>query len=137
MKHKINTLDAPSAIGPYSQAIVVQNFVFTADQIHLTKSGELLSGTIEEKTHQVMKNLDAILQGAGVTFSDVVKTTAYITDSSMFKKINSVYTSYVKEPYPARETVVVKELPMGAEIEMSMIAVKSCRSCTNGEECSC
>jgi len=124
IKQKIVTKKAPAAIGPYSQAIVVGNFVFTAGQIHLKPNGELLAGTVEEKMHQVMKNLEAVLQASGVNFSDVVKTTAYITDESMFRRINTVYSEYMNEPYPARETVVVKSLPMGAEIEISMIAVK-------------
>lgn len=137
MKTVIKSTDAPQAIGPYSQAIIAGNIVFTAGQIHLTESGTLLKGTIEEKTHQVMKNLAAILKAADATFVDVVKTTVYITDSAVFKKVNEIYTTYVKEPYPARETVVVKELPMGAEIEISMIAVKKCCCCDQGGECSC
>lgn len=107
---------------------MVGNFVFTAGQIHLKPNGELLTGTIEEKMHQVMKNLGAVLQASGVNFSDVVKTTAYITDDSIFRRINAVYLEYMSEPYPAREIVVVKSLPMVAEIEISMIAVK--KSCT-------
>ena len=133
----MKTTDAPQAIGPYSQAIIVGNIIFTAGQIHLTKSGELLTGTIEEKMHQVMQNLEVILGAAGVTFNEVVKTTVYITDSSVFKVINVVYANYMKSPFPARETVVVKELPMGAEIEISMIAVKKSCCCDQGGECSC
>ena len=124
MKKQINTVNAPQAIGQYSQAVVAGNFVFTAGQIYLTPKGDLIDGTIEEKTHQVMKNLEAILHASGVTFADVVKTTTYITDNSIFFRMNTVYMSYMNEPYPARETVIVKELPKGAEIEISMIAVK-------------
>ncbi|OGY40358.1 MAG: hypothetical protein A2570_03730 [Candidatus Brennerbacteria bacterium RIFOXYD1_FULL_41_16] len=124
MKQKIETNQAPKAIGPYSQAIVAGNFIFTAGQIHLTPNGELLEGTIEEKTNQVMQNLQAILTASGVTFDYVVRTTAYITDESIFRRVNAVYLKFMKEPYPARETVVVKALPMGAEIEISMIAIK-------------
>jgi len=122
MKKQIKTINAPEAIGPYSQAIVAENFIFTAGQIYLTSEGKLIDGTIEEKMHQVMKNLDAILQASGVTFANVVKTTIYITNGSMFSSINTIYTQYMKKPFPARETVIVKELPMGAEIEVSMIA---------------
>jgi len=126
MKQNITTDQAPKAIGPYSQAITAGNFVFTAGQIHLNTDGDLVNGTIEEKTHQVMKNLKAILLASGVTFDDVVKTTVYITDSAMFGRINAVYKEYMKEPFPARETVVIKELPMKADLEISMIAVKNC-----------
>ncbi|MEK7060773.1 MAG: Rid family detoxifying hydrolase [Patescibacteria group bacterium] len=124
MKTKINTSKAPATIGPYSQAIAKGNFVFTSGQIHSTPDGKLLEGTIEEQAHQVMKNLVAILEIAGVSFTDVVKTTMYITDMSVYGKINGVYKSYMSEPYPARETVGVKELPMGANIEISMVAIK-------------
>ncbi len=125
MKKEIRTVHAPQAIGPYSQAIVAGNLVFTAGQIYLDPEGNLIEGTIEEKTHQIMKNLRAILQASGVTFGDVVKTTTYITDASIFGRMNTVYMSYLEEPYPARETVIVKELPKGAMIEMSMIASKA------------
>jgi 2-iminobutanoate/2-iminopropanoate deaminase len=125
MKQQIKTLKVSQPIGPYSQAVIAGNMVFTAGQIYLTPSGELLEGTIEEKMHQVMKNLYEILKASNVTFNSVVKTTAYVTDSSVIGKINTVYMSYMKEPYPARETVVVKALPKGAEIEMSMIAIKN------------
>jgi 2-iminobutanoate/2-iminopropanoate deaminase len=124
MKQAINTNKSPQAIGPYSQAIVSGNFVFTSGQIPLTPEGNLVIGTIEEKMHQVMKNLDAILCASGVTFANVVKTTIYLTDVSFFNRINMVYKQYMKEPYPARETVIVKELPKGADIEVSLIALK-------------
>ena len=125
MKKKIETQKAPKATGPFSQAVTFGNFVFTSGQIYLTTEGKLLEGTIEEQTHQIMKNLDAILEAAGVTFMDVVKTTIYVTDMSIYSKINEVYGSYMTEPFPARETVCVKELPLGAKIEISMIAVKT------------
>jgi 2-iminobutanoate/2-iminopropanoate deaminase len=124
MKQKIKTDKAPKVIGPYSQAIVNGNLIFTSGQIHVTPDGKLLQGTIEEQIHQVMKNLQAILQAAGVDFSAVVKTTIYITDMSQYGKVNEVYASYMNEPYPARETVCVKELPAGARVEISMIAIK-------------
>lgn len=124
MKQKVGTSEAPRATGPFSQAITSGNFIFTSGQVYLTSEGELLEGTIEEQTHQVMKNLQAILKAAKVNFSDVVKTTIYITDMASYSKINGVYGSYFKEPYPARETICVKELPLGAKLEISMIAVK-------------
>lgn len=124
MKTKIETPNAPKALGPYSQAIVNGNLVFTSGQIYLTSEGKLLEGTIEEQTHQVMKNLKAVLETAGVTFNDVVKTTIYVTDMSVYVKVNEVYGSYFVEPFPARETVCVKSLPLKANIEISMIAIK-------------
>ena len=78
MKIKVETTKAPKAVGPYSQAVIIENFVFTSGQIHLTPEGKLLEGTVEEKTHQVMKNLKAVLETAGVTFAEVVKTTIYV-----------------------------------------------------------
>ncbi len=125
MKQQIKTDKSPKAIGPYSQAIINGNIIFTSGQIHLTPDGKLLDGTIEEQVHQIMKNLKNVLEEAGVSFNEVVKTTIYITDMSVYGKINEVYGSYLKTPYPARETVCVKELPLGAKVEISMIAIKS------------
>ncbi len=125
MKTKVETTQAPKAVGPYSQAIIVENFVFTSGQVHLTPEGKLLDGTIEEQTHQVMKNLKAVLEEAGVTFAEVVKTTIYVTDMSLYEKINEVYSSYMTEPFPARETVCVNALPLDARVEISMVAIKN------------
>ncbi len=124
MKRKVETTNAPKATGPFSQAVVKGNMIFTSGQIYLTPEGKLLEGSVEEQTHQIMKNLLVILEAAGASFKDVVKTTIYVTDMSLYGKINEVYASYVSEPYPARETVCVKELPLGAKIEISMVAVK-------------
>jgi len=125
MKTKVETIKAPKAIGPYSQAVIINNFVFTSGNIHLTPEGKLLEGTIEEKTHQVMKNLKAVLEAANATFSNVVKTTIFIINMEDYVKINEVYSSYMSDPFPARETISVKALPMGATLEISMIAVKN------------
>jgi len=128
MKQKIETTKAPKAVGPYSQAIgivtVKGKHIFTSGQIHLTPAGKLLEGTIEEQTHQVMKNLQAVLGAAGVSFKEVVKTTIYVTDLANYGKINEVYGSYFSDPFPARETVQVAVLPLGAKVEISMVAVK-------------
>lgn len=125
MKQKVETSKAPKAAGPYSQAIIEGNLVFTSGQIHLTPEGKLLEGTIEEQTHQVMKNLQAVLEAAGVSFKEVVKTTIYVTDMGVYGKINEVYGSYLSEPFPARETVQVAALPLGAKVEISLVAVKN------------
>src|SRR3989344_4580293 len=125
MRQKVEADKAPKAAGPYSQAIISGNLVFTSGQVYLTPKGKLLEGTIEEQTHQVMKNLQAILEEAGISFADVVKTTIYVTDMANYGTINEVYGSYFSDPFPARETVCVKALPLGAKLEISMIAIKS------------
>ena len=125
MKTKVETKNAPSpGNSPHSQAIVAGNFVFTQGSIYLTPEGKLLEGTIEEQIHQIMKNLRAILTEAGVGFENVVKSTIYVTDMSIYGKVNEVYGSYFSPPFPARETVCVKELPLGAKVEISMVAYK-------------
>ena len=124
MKSKVTTEKAPQATGPFSQAIVANNFVFTQGSVYLTLEGKLLEGTIDEQVHQIMKNLSAILDQAGCGFQDVVKTTIYMTDMSLYQAINEVYGGYFSDPYPAREAVCVKELPLGAKVEISLIAVK-------------
>lgn len=125
MKQKVETTKAPKAAGPYSQAIIEGNFIYTSGQIHLTAEGKLLEGAIEEQTHQVMKNLQAVLEASGAGFEDVVKTTIYVTDLSNYGKINEVYGSYFSDPFPARETVQVAALPLGAKVEISLVAVKN------------
>ena len=124
MKTKIVTTGAPTATGPFSQAVVDGNLVYTSGQIYLTPEGKLLEGTIEEQIHQIMKNLQAILREAGVDFSNVLKTTIYVTDMTTYGKVNEVYGSYMTDPFPAREVVCVKELPLGAKVEISMVATK-------------
>lgn len=110
---------------PFSPAITKGKFVFTSGQVYLTPEGKLLEGTIQEQTHQTMKNLEGVLKKEGVSFKDVVKTTIYVTDISLYQDINEVYGNYFTKPYPARETVCVKALPLGARLEISMIAIKS------------
>ena len=108
----------------FSPSVTKNGFVFTSGQVYLTDDGKLLEGTIKQQTHQVMKNLQKILQKEGLAFSNVVKTTIYTTDMSLYGQINEVYASYFQEPYPAREMVCVKELPLGSKLEISMIAAK-------------
>lgn len=124
MRTKIEARKGAVSTLPYSDGIMSENMVFTSGQVHI-KDGKLLEGSIEEQTRQVMSNLKAILDAAGVGFNDVVKTTIYVTDMSLYGKINDVYRTYFSEPFPARDTVCVKELPLGARLEMSMLAVKS------------
>ncbi len=108
---------------PFSPSISRNGFVFLSGQIYL-KDGKLLEGTIEEQTHQIMKNLQELLEKEGITFNDVVKTTIYTTDMSLYAQVNEVYASYFSENFPAREMIGVKELPLGARLEISMIAAK-------------
>jgi len=107
---------------PISKFREANGFVYTSGQVYLTPEGKLLEGTVEEKVHQIMKNLESILKEAGTSFAKVLKTTIYVTDMANYGKINEVYATYFAEPYPAREVVCVKELPLGAEVEISMIA---------------
>lgn len=125
MKTKIETREAPSAPGLLSQAVVSNGIIYVAGQIHSTIDGKLVEGSTEQKVHQVMKNLAAILKAAGADFSGVVKVNVYVTDIAVLPKLNEVYKTYfTKEPLPAREAVCVKALPLGASIEISLIAEK-------------
>jgi 2-iminobutanoate/2-iminopropanoate deaminase len=124
MKTKIDTNKAPKATGPFSQAILQNNLVFTSGQIGLTTEGKLLDGSIKEQTIQVMNNLKAVLNKANCDFGNIVKTTIYVTDMSVYGEINGIYASFMKDPFPAREVIGVKELPLGARVEISMIAIK-------------
>lgn len=119
---RVSTGKAPKAIGLLSQAIISNGFVYTSGQVHVSPDNTLVGETTEEKTHQVMKNLEAILQAAGVGFSEVVKATVYVTDLSLMPKLNAVYPEYFSDPLPAREAVCVKKLPLGADLEISVIA---------------
>jgi 2-iminobutanoate/2-iminopropanoate deaminase len=109
---------------PFSPYFEKNGFVFISGQVHLDNKGNIIEGSIEEKTHQVMENLQNVLEKAGLTFGNVVKTTIFLTDMDDYRKVNEVYGSYFNEPYPARETICVKALPLGASIEISMIASK-------------
>lgn len=125
MKLKVETSEAPApGSSPHSQAIVTDNLVFTQGVICLTSQGKMLEGTTEEQVHQIMENLKAILNEAGTSLDNVVKVTIYMTEMSLYGEINKVYGSYFSDPYPAREAVCVKELPLGAKVEISMIATK-------------
>jgi 2-iminobutanoate/2-iminopropanoate deaminase len=125
MKRIINTPNAPAPIGPYSQAVMTGNTLFTSGQIALIPgTGELVTGDIKKETAQVMKNLEAILTAAGMKFSDVDKATIFLSDMILFDPVNEIYGSYFKSDYPARETVAAKGLPKNVNVEISMIASK-------------
>lgn len=122
-KQIINTTNAPAAIGPYSQAVKSGNLLFVSGQIPIDPAtGNLVSGSIEEETHRIMKNLQAILTEAGGDFSNVLKATIFIKNMGDFGKINEVYASYFADNYPARETVEVARLPKDVNVEISVIA---------------
>ena len=109
---------------PISKFREANGLIYTSGQVYLTPEGKLLEGTIEEKVHQIMKNLEEILKEAGTSFNKVIKTTIYVTDMAIYGNVNEIYATYFTEPYPAREVVCVKELPLGAEVEISMVASK-------------
>ena len=122
----INTNDAPAPIGPYNQAIKINNMLFISGQVAMDplNNNELIKSSINEETHQVMKNLSAILEEAEMDFTNVVKTTIFLSDMSYFNEVNNIYGSYLKEgDEPARETVAVKTLPKEVNVEISMVAV--------------
>jgi 2-iminobutanoate/2-iminopropanoate deaminase len=121
---KISTDKAPGAIGPYSQAIVVNGFLFTAGQIPLDPAaGKLVDGGIVEQTDQVMRNLQEVLRAAGAGWADVVKTTVFLIDLAHFPTVNEVYGKWLGDARPARSTVQVSALPRGAMVEIDAIAV--------------
>lgn len=123
-KQVINTTKAPKPIGPYNQAITANGFLFISGQVAISpQTNELIEGDISAEAKQVMSNLQAILTAANLTFENVVKTTIFLTDMSLFAAVNDVYGSYFSGDYPARETVAVKGLPKGVNVEISMVAV--------------
>ena len=125
MKKIINTPKAPAPIGPYNQAILVNGTLYISGQVAINPStGDMLQNSLEEETHRVMQNLKAILDDAGMTFNNVVKTCIFLTDMNSFVKVKEIYGSYLGDVAPARETVQVSKLPKNANVEISMIAVQ-------------
>ena len=121
----VNSLSAPAAIGPYSQAIDAGDFVFLSGQVPIDpKTGELVHGDIGVQTDRVLDNLGAVLEAAGCSFADVVKTTIYLMDLGDFQAVNAVYAKRFAEAPPARATVQVAALPKGARVEIDAIAKK-------------
>lgn len=121
----IHTQDAPAPIGPYNQAVQADNLVFVSGQVALDpQSGEMKNADLITETHQVMKNLQAVLNAAGCDFNHVVKTTIFLSDMQLFTQVNEIYGSYFQGNYPARETVAVKGLPRNANVEISVIAAR-------------
>lgn len=123
-KRVVESADAPKAIGPYSQAIVANGFVYTAGQIGSDpKTGTLVEGGIAEQTEQALKNIETVLKASGSSTDDVVKTTVFLADMNDFAKMNEVYAKHFKAPFPARSTVQVARLPRDAKVEIEVVAV--------------
>ncbi|MFA4045678.1 RidA family protein [Prevotella sp. PCHR] len=121
----IHTNNAPAAIGPYSQAIEVNGFVFASGQIPIDPStGNIVEGGIKEQTRQALTNASKIMEEAGLTLANVIKTTVFMADMSDFAAMNEVYATFFKEPYPARSAVAVKTLPKNVLVEVECIAAK-------------
>ncbi len=125
-KQIVKTENAPAPIGPYNQAVKAGDLVFISGQIAIVPAtGGLVNSSIEDETHQVMANIKAILDEAKLTFGHIVKTSIFLSDMGLFAEVNEVYGSYFTGDYPARETVAVKGLPKGVNVEISMIATVS------------
>ncbi len=123
MKSIVQTQQAPAPIGPYSQAVKAGNTLYISGQIALDPAtGELNMASLDEETHQVMRNLQALLGAAGLNFSNVVKTSIFLRTMDDFAKVNAIYGSYFLSEFPARETVAVAGLPKNVNVEISMIA---------------
>ena len=119
----IATENAAKAVGPYSQAVSVNGFIYTSGQIPLTPEGELAGGTIEEQTHLVFANLKAVLEAGGSSLDKVVKATVFITDMNDFAVVNEIYAGHFGEHKPARSCVEVSRLPKGVNVEIEVIAL--------------
>jgi 2-iminobutanoate/2-iminopropanoate deaminase len=126
MKEIIATQNAPKAIGPYSQAVRLNGFVFLSGQVPLDpRSGELVTGSIQVQTERVLENMKAVLQAAGLSFDHIVKTTVFVKDLADFPHMNEVYGKYFGTNPPARSTVEVSRLPRDARVEIEAIAIES------------
>lgn len=122
-KQIINTVNAPAPIGPYSQSVKTGNLLFVSGQVAIVPAtGEMANADIAEETHQVLKNISAILAEAEMDFSNIVKTTIFLSDMALFARVNEIYAGYFEGNFPARETVAVKGLPKNANVEISVIA---------------
>jgi 2-iminobutanoate/2-iminopropanoate deaminase len=123
IKQIIETNNAPAPIGPYNQAVKTGNFLFVSGQVALKPgTNDFANADIIEETHQVLQNMKAILAEAGMDFSNIVKTTIFLSDMALFSQVNEIYAKYFDGNFPARETVAVKGLPKNANVEISAIA---------------
>ena len=122
MKKVISTKDAPQAIGPYSQAIAANGFLFISGQLGVTPSGEFAGADVKSQAQRSLQNLQAILSEAGLGFENTVKTTIFLANIEDFTAVNEIYAEFFSEPYPARSTIAVKTLPKGGLVEIELIA---------------
>lgn len=119
---KVNSTNAPDAVGPYSQAVKTGDYIFCSGQLGVNKvTGEMENG-LEAQTHQVFKNIKFVLEEEGLTLENVVKTTVFLEDIKNFSKVNEIYSEYFTEPYPARSAFAVKDVPMNGLVEIEVIA---------------
>jgi 2-iminobutanoate/2-iminopropanoate deaminase len=125
MKKAFRTDQAPNPVGPYSQVVQVGELLYLAGQVPLTPKGTMNDGDIAAQTRQVLNNLKAVLEAAGCSMDNIVKTTIFLADLGDFEIVNKVYAEYFREPYPARSTVEVSKLPKGARLEIDAIASRS------------
>ena len=124
IKQAVSSSEAPRALGPYSQAVRWGNLLFLSGQIGIDpETGKLVEGGVEAQTRRIFKNMAAVLAAAGIDFSCRLKTTVFLKDMAHFKTVNEIYAAHVPEPYPARSAVAVRELPLGAEVEIEAIAM--------------
>ena len=124
MKKVIHTPQAPAPIGPYSQAMIAGNMMFASGQIAINpENGELVIHDIVAETHQVMRNIGALLHAAGITYGHIVKTSIFLKDMNQFTQVNEIYGSYFSQNFPARETVQVSKLPKDVNVEISVTAL--------------
>ncbi len=124
-RSEVQTKDAPGAVGPYSQGIQAGNLVFTAGQIGLDPAtGEFVPGGVQAQARRALQNVVAVLEAAGTSYANVVKVTVFLADMGDFKAVNEIYAEFFTEPYPARSAVAVKDLPLGALVEIEAIAVR-------------
>lgn len=122
-KNVVTTVQAPKALGPYSQAVRWGNLLFLSGQVGIDPAtGKLVEGGVAAQARQAFKNLEAVLAAAGINLRRLLKATVYLKDMSSFQAVNEVYAAHVPPPYPARAAVAVKELPLGAEVEIEAIA---------------
>jgi 2-iminobutanoate/2-iminopropanoate deaminase len=125
MKNIIYSENAPKPIGPYSQAVEIDNLVFLSGQIGIDpKTGNIVPGGVVAEARQVMKNIQAVLEEANLTFENVIKSTIFLTNLTVFNEVNQIYGEYFTEDFPARSTIEVQALPKGAKIEIEVIAQK-------------
>lgn len=124
MKERVSTDNAPKADHILSQGIVSNGTVYVAGQIHNKPDGTMVDGSVKEKVEQIMQNISAILKASDTDLNNVVKVVIYVTDMAQMSKLNEVYPAFFTEPYPVREAVCVQALPLGATIEISVVAAK-------------